>query len=280
MKRIAAIHDLSGIGKCSLTAAIPVISAAGIECNPVPTAVLSSHTGEMEGYTFLDLTDNMQGYCRHWKSLGITPDAIYTGYLGSLSQIEVVKNIIDDLSSSETAVVVDPAMADSGIMYKGFTADFASAMKELCRKADYILPNITEACFLTGAEYKTEYNKQYIESIISELSSLVKKGVILTGVSFSPDKIGCAVFDKSNSSVSYYFTEKYGGVYYGTGDLFASAFTAGITKEFSLNESAETALEFVHKSIRETYLAKTDTRFGVAFENHLNYIYEKYGRKI
>ncbi len=280
IKRVAAIHDISGVGKCSLTAAIPIISCAGLECNPIPTAVLSTHTGNIKGYTFTDLTDDIIPYCEHWNSLGIFPDTIYTGYLGSAKQVQIVMDSIDLLKKDNTKIIVDPAMADSGILYKGFDKDFPSKMSILCRKADIIIPNITEACLITGIEYKTNYDMHYVESLLYKLSNFTKRFVILTGISFSKDKIGCSIFDKESKKINSLFSEKYDGTYYGTGDIFASVIAAGITKNYDCYYSAEIALEFVRRAIKETFEDKTDTRFGVAFESHLPFLIKSFGGQI
>ncbi|MEE1010653.1 MAG: pyridoxamine kinase [Acutalibacteraceae bacterium] len=275
-KRVACIHDISGIGKCSLTAAIPIISAAGIETAAMPTAVLSTHTGNIEGFTYRDLTEDLVPIASHWKSLGITFDGIYSGFLGSTEQVDIVCNFIDEFKNDETVVIVDPAMADGGKMYTTFDNSFAKEMILLCQKADIIVPNLTEAAFLLGEEYvEPPYTKEYIEDIIHRLIDLGPSMVVLTGVSFKENEIGCAVCEK-NGGVFYRFSEKYPGIYYGTGDIFASALTGAFLKGKSIYESAETALDFTCSAIKKTYEAGTDTRLGVNFESDL---YE-YGRKI
>lgn len=266
-KRVAAIHDISGIGKCSLTAALPVISAAGIEAAAMPTAVLSTHTGDIDGYIYHDLTSYLSPIAEHWKSLGITFDGIYSGFLGSLEQIDIVSHFIDRFRTDNTVVIVDPAMADGGKMYKTFDSFFANKMKSLCQKAHIIVPNMTEAAFLLGEEYaEPPYSKEYIERILKSLSSLGPDMVVLTGVSFNDDELGCAVYCCGSDEVFYSFSKKYPGIYYGTGDLFASALTGAYMRGKTIYESAEIALEFTNSAIRRTYEAGTDTRFGVNFE--------------
>ncbi len=266
-KRVAAIHDISGIGKCSLTAAIPVISAAGIEAAVMPTAVLSSHTGDITGFTYRDLTSDLVRFYKHWKSLGVEFDGIYSGFLGSIEQVDIVCSFIEEFKKENTVVIVDPAMADSGRMYTTFDADFAKEMILLCKKADIIVPNLTEAVFLLGEEYKEPpYSKEYIDDIMHRLLQLGPSMVVLTGVSFCENEIGCAVCCKDNDEVYYMFSEKFPGIYYGTGDLFASALTGAYIRGKSLYESAEIALLFTCESIKRTYEAKTDTRLGVNFE--------------
>ena len=269
MKRVFAIHDLSGIGKCSLTAAIPIISAAGIECNPVPTAVLSTHTGNIEGYTFRDLTDDLLPYIQHWKKIGVNPDTIYSGYLGSVRQVEAVSYIIDTFNDVSPLIVVDPAMADSGVFYKGFCSEFVEEIKILCVKADVITPNITEAAFLTETAYKSDYDIEYVNNLIKKLSSFTKRYAVLTGVSDIPGKTGCLVYDKLEEKSRFFSTGKCDGVYYGTGDIFTSVLTTMMTKGYDCFAAAEKALDFTYKSILKTYNEGTDTRLGVAFEKFL-----------
>lgn len=266
-KRVAAIHDISGIGKCSLTAAIPVISSAGIETAVMPTAVLSTHTGDIKGFTYRDLTNDLVPFYEHWKSLGIEFDGIYSGFLGSTEQVDIVCSFIDEFRKDNTVVIVDPAMADGGRMYTTFDDKFAKEMILLCKKADIIVPNLTEAAFLLGEKYhEPPYSKDYIDGIMKRLLTIGPSMVVLTGVSFHDNEIGCAVCCKNDSEVFYRFSEKYPGTYYGTGDLFASALTGAYLKDKSIYESAEIALEFTCASIKRTYEAKTDTRFGVNFE--------------
>lgn len=276
-KRVAAIHDISGIGKCSLTAALPVISASGVEVAALPTAVLSTHTGNIEGFTYRDLTEDMPLYASHWKKLGIEFDGIYIGFLGSTEQIDIVINFIDMFRLNNTVVLVDPAMADGGEMYKTFKPGFADEMKLLCKKADIIVPNITEAAFLTDSECRLHGDKNYIDCLLSRLSVFGAEKIVLTGVSFEENKIGCAV--RCGDRTEYYFTEKYDGVYYGTGDIFASALLGAYMNEKDIFKSAQIALDFVCSAIRRTYEAGTDTRLGVDFEHgikdYINHLEEK-----
>ena len=195
-KRILTIQDISCVGQCSLTVALPIISACGIETCVLPSAVLSTHTAGFTGYTFRDLTDDMPAIRDHWVREGITFDAIYTGYLGSTRQIDMVAHIFDTLCP-EGKKIVDPAMADHGKCYSGFDEKYVRAMERLCRKADMILPNITEACFLTGQEYRSEYDAAYIEELLQKLSGLGAKTVVLTGVSYEAGKIGVIVYENN-----------------------------------------------------------------------------------
>lgn len=269
LKRVFAIHDMSGIGKCSLSAAIPIISALGVECNPIPTAILSSHTGEMEGYTFRDLTDDLTAYVNHWKTLDIKPDCIYIGYLASLKQIETVKYIINSFADSETLFICDPAMADSGRLYTGFDDDFVSNMAQLCKTADIITPNLTEAALITKTEYKPDADEEYLNDIIEKLKEYTKRYIVLTGVNPDKSKTGCLIYDKLSDKTVFLASEKYPGTYYGTGDIFTSVLCGCTVNGIDIFRSAEIALEFTSKSVKETYINQTDTRFGLAFEKFI-----------
>ena len=269
-KRIAAIHDISGFGKCALTVALPVISAAGIEVSAIPTAVLSTHTGGLKGYTCLDLTDEMPKIAHHWETLGLTCDAVYSGYLGSERQIDIVSDFIDTFCQNGSFAIVDPAMADNGKMYALLDMQFAKAMKRLCQKADIIVPNMTEAAFLLDREYfHGPYTKEYIEATVRELSRLGPKKIVLTGVCFEENTIGAASYDAESDTVTYYFRERVEGMFHGTGDVFASALTAALLRGKTLERASEIAVDFTVDSIRRTAEGGTDHRYGVDFERGL-----------
>ena len=268
-KKVLAIHDISCLGRCSLTAAIPIISVAGVEVVPLPTAVLSTHTGGFTHFTFRDLTEDMAAITKHWKMLCYQFDIIYTGYLGSLEQVDIVKNIIETFRKDDTLVIVDPVMADAGAYYSMITPDFAVGMRELCEMADIITPNLTEAAFLLEREYKEHYTKEETEEILRALSVLGPEKIVLSGVSVEGNTIGAASYDRLTDSVSYAIEEKMGGFYHGTGDTFASALIAALAKDFSVNEAAEIAVQYTLACIKRTYAEGTDTRFGVDIENEL-----------
>lgn len=265
-----AIHDISGFGKCSLTVALPVMSAAGIETSVIPTAVLSTHTGGLKGYTWRDLTADLRPFKDHWKSLGLTFNAIYSGYLGSTEQIDIVSEIIDDFRKGDCFALVDPAMADNGKMYALFDKSFAGNMAKLCGKADIIVPNITEAAFMLGREYKEgPYTKEYIEELVRALSKLGAKKVVLTGVYFDDKKLGAAYYDSKDDSIGYYLADRVEGMYHGTGDIFASALTSALVRGKDLARATGIAVDFTVGSIRRTAAGGTDHRYGVDFERGL-----------
>lgn len=266
-KRMMAIHDISCFGKCSLTVALPILSAAGIGTSVIPTAVLSTHTGGFTGYTCHDLTDDIPAIAAHWKSLGLCFDAIYTGYLGSFRQLELVSRLIDSFRGPETLVCIDPVMADGGKLYHAFRPDFPKGMAHLCHKADLIIPNMTEAAFLLGKPYREgPYRKEFIAHMLYELSGLGPKQVVLTGVFQDSSHMGSAVYDRGTGKVSFACSERVEGFYHGTGDVFASALLGAVINGFSLDRAAKIAVDFTAGSIRRTREAGTDIRYGVNFE--------------
>ena len=262
-KKILTIQDISCVGQCSLTVALPIISACGIETCVLPSAVLSTHTAGFTGYTFRDLTDDMPDIKNHWKKENISFDAVYTGYLGSTRQITYVSDIFDECATENSTKIVDPAMADNGKLYPGFDSEFVEAMKGLCAKADYVVPNITEAAFLTDSEFRTQYDRAYIDSLLSKLSSLGCSNIILTGVSYAENKTGVVVFE--NGNYSYYEHDFLKNSCHGTGDIYASSFTGALVRGKSAFEAAKIAADYTVECIKET--AKLDNHwYGAAFE--------------
>ena len=269
-KKLVSIQDISCMGQCSLTVALPIISALGVETVILPTAVLSTHTGGFENFTFHDLTDEMPEISRHWESLGLEFDAIYTGYLGSFKQIEYVLDFIAKFRKPNTVVFVDPAMGDHGKLYTGFDTRFAKEMAKLCAKADIIVPNLTEASFMLGKEYiGSGHSKEYIEDMLRGLADLGAKKVILTGVSFEKGKLGVAYYDAEKDSVFYYFNDAFEGVFHGTGDIFASTCIGAYTRGRSIEESVKLAADFVCAAINNTIDSRKGHEYGVRFEECL-----------
>ena len=268
-KRVLAIHDISCVGKCSLTVALPIISAAGLETSILPTAVLSTHTGGFEGYTFRDLTDDIAPIAAHWKTLALNVDAIYTGYLGSLSQVALIQALIRDFRHDGTTVLVDPVMGDNGKLYPLFTMEFVAEMRKLCASADIIVPNLTEAALLLGEDYREDYGREGIERLLRRLAALGPKKVVLSGVSFEADKLGAAAYDRETDTVSYYFSERVPGYFHGTGDVFGSALISAIENDMNLADSIRVAVEYTLGCIRRTAALGTDIRYGVDFENEI-----------
>jgi pyridoxine kinase len=264
-KRIAAIHDISCFGKCSLTVALPVISAAGIEVSVIPTAVLSTHTGGFHGFTYRDLTDDILPVVRHWQTLDIRFDAVYTGFLGSFEQIDIMVEVFKTLKTPDNLILVDPVMADNGKLYSIFPPDFPDGMKRLCAGADVIVPNITEAALLLGDAYREgPYDRAYIEDMLARLAAIGPRRVVLTGVCFDDAELGAAVYD--DGDVQYLMSRRIVGYYHGTGDVFASALLAGALCGLGLADAAKEAIALTVESIGRTRQAGTDVRFGVNFE--------------
>lgn len=261
--KVLTIQDISCVGQCSLTVALPIISACGVETCVLPSAVLSTHTAGFSGYTFRDLTEDMPAIRKHWVQEGVKFDAIYTGYLGSAQQIAYVADFFATTGKPDCLKIVDPAMADNGQLYPGFDNAFVETMKDLCGKADYLMPNITEAAFLTGLEYKEAYDRSYIDALLQGLIGLGAKNIILTGVSYAPGKTGVVVMEHGN--YQYYAHDRMGKSCHGTGDVYASAFVGSLMRGKSAYDAARIAADYTVACIQET--AKLDNHwYGVAFE--------------
>jgi pyridoxine kinase len=269
-KRVAAIHDISGFGRCSLTVALPILSAAGIETPVIPTAVLSTHTGGFTGFTYRDLTQDILPIVKHWKSLNLNFDAIYTGFLGSFEQADIISEAFDLLKGEDTLIVVDPVMADYGKLYSLFPDNFPDAMRKLCSKADVIVPNLTEAAFLIGEPYHDgPHSRDEIGRMLRSLAALGPKGAVITGVSYDGVTLGAASFDAKTGEMGYASELRIEPMYHGTGDVFASALVAALVHGRSLAQAISVAVRFTVDSIARTKAAGTDDRFGVNFEDGL-----------
>lgn len=270
-KKVLTIQDISCVGQCSLTVALPVISACGVETCVLPSAVLSTHTGGFTGVHFRDLTEDMPVICDHWVKEGIRFSAIYTGYLGSAKQIDYVRRIFKDTAADGCFRVVDPAMADHGKLYKGFDAAHVESMKKLAGEADYLIPNITEAAMLSGMDYRETYGSAYIEAMAEKLLALGAKNLVITGVSYEEGKTGVLVVEKGVST--YYSHNKEYKNCHGTGDIFASAFVGSLVRGKTACDAARIAADFVVECIRCT-ARQEDHRYGAAFEPVLGKLIE------
>lgn len=264
------VQDISCVGKCSLTVALPVISAAGVEASVLPTAVLSTHTG-FSKFTFKDLTDEIAPISNTLEELGIDFDAIYTGYLGSFLQIELVEKFIDTFKKNDTFVLIDPVMADNGRLYPGFTPEFAKRMAKLCAKADLVLPNLTEASFMLGIEYNADYDEAYVREVLKRLTELGCPRAALTGISFESDKIGAYSYDSVTDTYFYYANDKLPVSYHGTGDTYASAALGAIMRNISVEDSLAIAVDFTLECMKKTVADPTRRFYGVNFESALGY---------
>ncbi len=266
-KKILTIQDISCVGQCSLTVALPILSACGLETCILPSAVLSTHTAGFSGFTFRDLTDDMPDIAAHWKKENIKFKAIYTGYLGSVKQVGYVKDILNTMGTDDCVRIVDPAMADNGKLYSIFNDEYVAAMRGLCASADILIPNITEACFLANVEYRETYDEEYVKGLLDALSKLGAKTVVLTGVGYAPEKTGVIVYE--NGNIRYYEHDKVSRGCHGTGDIYASAFTGALMRGKDILEAAKIAADYTVKCIINTqgdeehwYGAKFETALG------------------
>ena len=271
MKRVLTIQDISCLGKCSITIALPVISALGSEAVILPTAVLSTHT-VFENFTFKDLTDQIVPITRHWKSQGVKFDAIYTGYLGTADQIDLVKEIFREFRSENTLVFVDPVMGDSGRLYTGFDMAYAKKNAELCAEADIIVPNITEGSIMTGMDYREEYDESYIKEMLMRLNDLGARITVLTGVSFGKGKTGFMGYDRSTGDFFTFQNDKIDVTFHGTGDLFSSTCVGEIMKGKDWKDAMRIAADYTAHTIEVTMQDPDKPWYGVDFESTLPYL--------
>ena len=268
-KKVLTVQDISCVGQCSLTVALPIISACGIETAILPSAVLSTHTGGFEGFTFRDLTDDIPGIVSHWEKEKITFDAIYTGYLGSKRQIDLVKDMLARLCAPGCLKVVDPAMADHGKLYYGFDEAFAREMATLCGEADIVLPNITEAAMMTGLPFMAGgYDESYIRALMDGMLALGAKTVVLTGVCYKESELGVAVLSRGDAEISYYFHEKLPKSCHGTGDIYSSAFVGASVCGRTPLAAARLAADFTLAGMKATIGDDTHW-YGTKFEKAL-----------
>lgn len=275
MKRILTIQDISCVGKCSLTVALPIISAFGVECSVLPTAVLSTHTA-FNGFTFHDLTDDMMSISKHWKEQNIGFSAMYTGYLGSFNQMKIVENIFDEFKTNDNFILVDPVMGDNGKLYSGFDVNFAKSMASLCKKADVIVPNLTEASYMLNCEYiPSDYSEDYIRDTLKKLADLGSKIAVLTGVSFDKDLIGVYAFDSEKNEYFSYYREKLPQSFHGTGDVFASTLCAAMTLGKDIKDALKIAVDFTVESIKKTIANPNHNWYGVEFEKAFPYLIDR-----
>ena len=266
IKKVAAINDLSGIGRCSLTVALPILSALKIQCCPFPTAILSSQTGFSE-YTFLDLTSEMEKYYHTWKNLNLNIDTIYSGFLGSINQIDIVSNFIKE--NPDSFVIVDPVLGDNGVLYPIFNENTCLKMKDLVKHSNLITPNLTEACLLVNKEYRKDYNEEDLVNIAKLLCDLGPEKVIITGI-IKNDMIYNLSYDKEKNKSFFYGLKYDNRSYSGTGDIFVSIICGLITNNYDLEFAVKVASDFIYKCVSYTTLYEKDRNQGVMFEVFLN----------
>ena len=272
MKRVMSIQDISCVGKCSLTVALPIISAMGMECSIVPTAVLSTHT-QFSDFTFRDLTDDMEPIKEHWKKEDFKFDAIYTGYLGSKRQIDIVADYFDTFKNDDNVIIMDPAMADNGQLYAGFDEVFAKEMSKLCGKADIILPNISEASLMLGVKYPGEdASIDEVKDLLLKLAKFGPKHAVITGVELEDGKFGFIGYDTEKEEFYSYGNEKVDMKSHGTGDVFASTFTGALMNDKSVYEALKIAADFTRAAILNTYNDPDSVDYGVNFEKEIPFL--------
>ena len=274
MKKIVTMQDISCVGKCSLTVALPVISAMGIETSVLPTAVLSAHT-MFSNVTFHDLTDELNPIMEHWKKENFRFDAVYTGYLGSFRQLKIAEQLFDEFGQG--LCIVDPCMADNGKLYTGFSPEFPKAMAALCAKADVICPNMTEASLLLGIPYREEYDEAYVKDVLKQLCALGCKAAVITGTVLHPGKIGAYAYDSVNDVYTCVETPEESTRFHGTGDLWASVFTGALVRGLSFEKAMYIACEFIRASIARTLAEENHNTYGVNFEQAIPYLLELLG---
>lgn len=274
MKRIVTIQDISCVGKCSLTVALPIISAMGIETAVIPTEVLSTHTA-FKNFTYRDLSSDIPEIAKHWKQEKFDFDGIYTGYLGSIEQIDMLKEFFKEFKTDNNFIFIDPVMADNGKLYTGFDQKFALEMKGLCKMADVIVPNLTEASYMLEREYKENYTEEEIKEMLIELSKLGPKETILTGVSFKENELGVMSYNKETKKFFSYFKEKIPAKYHGTGDIFASTLVGALVIENNIEEALKIAVDYVWETINDTYITNKEDAYGANFETKIPYLIKK-----
>ena len=268
-KRVLAVHDISCVGRCSLTVALPVLSAMGFETSILPTSILSTHTGGFEGYTYRDLSADMNPVADHWRALGLRFDAIFTGWLGTHRHVENLAHLLEAVGQG-AELIADPVMGDNGRLYATLDGDYVDAMRRFCGRAELLLPNITEAAILTGTEYPYPgYNRAWVADMLKRLIDLGPRVAVLTGVSLEPGRIGAAAMDRYAGRMICYDDAFIPGMWHGAGDVFASALIGAHLRGAPLDRALRLAVTFTARCIRRTRDAGTDERLGLQFEPEL-----------
>lgn len=268
-KQVLAIHDLSCVGRCSLTVALPVLSAAGLHVSVLPTALLSTHTGEFTGYTNLDLTQEMAKIYAHFQTLPLQFDGLYSGFLGSWEQLALVEDVFAHYRRADTLLLVDPVMADHGKLYATYTETLARDMGRLCRQADVIVPNLTEAAILLEASYREQPSFPQVEAMLRALHKRYGcRQAVITGI-LRDGLLGAAAYDAQRDCVFFHGQPPMDHVFYGTGDVLASALLAGLMRGRSLSQATTLAVDFTYQSMLHTLDNGLPLRYGVAFEQAL-----------
>lgn len=277
---VLVIQDISASCQISMNVALPVLSCLNNRTSMLPTALLSTHTGSgFEDYTFLDLTDEMERILNHWEQLEIAFDGVLIGYLGSQRQIEMVERIIRKFTTEDAVIVLDPVMGDHGDLYPGFDAAYVTAMRELCSLATVVIPNVTEAAYLTQTAYHPgPYSKETVEALMQKMLTWNQQQIVLTGVMLEEGQLGAASLEQQRQQIYYAFSHRHPGHFDGTGDLFSSVVAGFLFQQATLAEATAAAVDYVEKVISRTVESKADPKFGVQFETDLSYLMERLKR--
>ena len=278
-KRAIAIHDISCVGRCSLTVALPILSAAGMNTAVVPTALLSTHTCEFSGYTHLELSDQLSPIARHLATLKLHYDTFYSGYLASGAQVDQVLEMMDLLCDETTHIFVDPAFGDFGRMYSLMDESMPAQMRRLCARARTIVPNVTEASYLLDRPYPgPAADEKCLEEMCRDLLAIGPENVVITDVNFRPGQTGVAILRRGMEKPVYLFHERFEGLFHGTGDVFASFLLGALMNDQALEEAAQTAMALTHEAIKQTLASGEPLRYGMQFENVLPDFLRRIGR--
>lgn len=272
MATVIVANDLVGVGKVALTSSLPIMSACQIEVLPLPTVLLSSHTGEFENIYVRDLTDDLKGFYKQWEHLDFTVDGLVSGYFKSKEELELVGQLARD---RQLPLFIDPIMGDNGHLYQGFDRNYVEAMKDFCQQADVIIPNLTEAALLTDTPYLEagSYDKTTVEKLLRDLSKLGPRKVILTGISFETEKMGLAYFDKETNKTAYLMRKSYKSHFYGSGDLVTAILASGYFHHLDLLKVANIALDFMDQVLSLTLASGRPLKYGLCYEAHIGYLF-------
>ncbi|MEZ7582784.1 pyridoxamine kinase [Streptococcus sp. 27098_8_74] len=272
MTKVIVANDLVGLGKVALTSSLPIMSACQTEVLPLPTVLLSSHTGDFNNIYVRDLTDDLKGFCKQWEYLDFKVDGLVSGYFKSEEELKLVGQLARD---KELPLFVDPIMADNGRLYQGFDRHYVEAMKDFCQQADVIIPNLTEAALLTDTPYLEagSYDKVTVEKLLRDLAKLGTRKVIVTGISFETDKIGLAYFDKETNETAYLMRKSYKSHFYGSGDLVTAVLASGYFHHLNLLKVANLALDFMDQVLSSTLASGRPLKYGLCYEPHIGYLF-------
>ena len=272
MTKVIVANDLVGLGKVALTSSLPIMSACQTEVLPLPTVLLSSHTGDFNNIYVRNLTDDLKGFCKQWEYLDFKVDGLVSGYFKSEEELKLVGQLARD---KEIPLFVDPIMADNGRLYQGFDRNFVEAMKDFCQQADVIIPNLTEAALLTDTPYLEagSYDKVTVEKLLRDLAKLGTRKVIVTGISFETDKIGLAYFDKETNETAYLMRKSYQSHFYGSGDLLTAILSAGYFYNLDLLKVCDLALDVMERVLSSTLSDGRPLKYGLCYEPHIGYLF-------